>query len=109
VLEVHAASGAQAKGGVADADQVGLPRPVTAATAAPAVRPAPAIRFAGAEVLGQSADIVFTDDDRQHRRKDGSRFLGNGVTMVMLNTVGEPVGFIKILRDLSQQTPIPAR
>ncbi|GKS96220.1 PAS domain S-box protein [Acidovorax sp. SUPP2825] len=76
-----------------------------------------------AEVLGQPADIIFTDedralgapqievrqaltdgramDDRLHRRKDGSTFWASGVLMPMLDD-GAVVGFVKILRDQSR-------
>lgn len=82
-----------------------------------------------AEVLGQSADFVFTPEDRAargpeneartarnegraaderlHMRKDGSRFPGSGVMMLMRNQAGEAVGFVKILRDLSRPEPDP--
>ena len=73
------------------------------------------------EVLGRSADIIFTEedrvagapqleaqialaegraaDDREHRRKDGSRFWAGGVLMLMRDENGKAVGFVKILRD----------
>ena len=82
-----------------------------------------------AEVLGQSADFVYTPEDRAargpeneartarnegraaderlHMRKDGSRFPGSGVMMLMRNQAGEAVGFVKILRDLSRPEPDP--
>jgi two-component system CheB/CheR fusion protein len=81
------------------------------------------------EVLGQSADLIFTPEDRAaqmpqkeartarregrasderlHLRKDGSRFRGTGIMMLMRNDTGEAVGLVKILRDLSQQPPEP--
>jgi two-component system, chemotaxis family, CheB/CheR fusion protein len=77
--------------------------------------------YAESEVLGRSADIIFTPedraarapeqevqtalrdgragDDREHQRKDGSRFWASGVMMVMRDAQGEVVGFVKILRD----------
>jgi two-component system, chemotaxis family, CheB/CheR fusion protein len=77
--------------------------------------------FGGAEVLGQSADIIFTPedraagaadkemrtalregraaDDRFHQRKDASRFWASGALMLMRDAKGEAVGFVKILRD----------
>jgi two-component system CheB/CheR fusion protein len=89
-------------------------------------------RFLGwseAEALGQSADIIFTPEDRaagapeaeartamregrasdvrDHMRKDGSRFPGTGVMMLMRNERGEAVGFVKILRDQAEPTPEP--
>ncbi|VTU41229.1 Autoinducer 2 sensor kinase/phosphatase LuxQ [Variovorax sp. PBS-H4] len=80
--------------------------------------------YAEAEVLGRRADIIFTDEDRRagapvqeaqtalaegravderfHLRKDGSRFWGSGTMMRMEGSSGEPVGFVKILRDQTQ-------
>jgi len=40
-------------------------------------------------------------------RKDGSRFRGTGTMMLMRNREQEPVGFVKILRDLSDYRPDP--
>jgi two-component system CheB/CheR fusion protein len=81
------------------------------------------------EVLGGAADIIFTPEDREqgapeeesrlarrkgramdermHMRKDGSRFFGSGAMMLMRDAQGEPVGFVKILRDLSERLPEP--
>ena len=39
------------------------------------------------------------NDERWHQRKDGSRFWANGALMRMNDAAGEPVGFVKILRD----------
>jgi two-component system, chemotaxis family, CheB/CheR fusion protein len=80
--------------------------------------------YAESEVLSQPADIVFTEedraagapddemkvalrdgraeDDREHRRKDGSRFWASGVMMVMRDAGGQVVGLLKILRDQTQ-------
>ena len=77
--------------------------------------------FTESEVLGHSADIIFTAedraagapeleaqiamresraaDDREHQRKDGSRFWAGGVMMLMRDANGQAVGFVKILRD----------
>jgi two-component system, chemotaxis family, CheB/CheR fusion protein len=77
--------------------------------------------YSGAEAVGQSADIIFTPedraagdadkevrtalrdgraaDDRFHQRKDGSRFWASGALMLMRDAQGEAVGFVKILRD----------
>lgn len=77
------------------------------------------------EALGQSADMIFTDedrmleaprreaatalaegganDDRQHQRKDGSRFWASGAMMPMRDSAGKAVGLVKILRDQSEQ------
>lgn len=73
------------------------------------------------EILGQSADVIFTDEDRAagipaheavvaiaegralderwHRRKDGSRFWGSGVMMAMRDAEGRTIGLVKIFRD----------
>jgi two-component system CheB/CheR fusion protein len=85
--------------------------------------------YAEAEVMGQSADIIFTfedraqqapqaeaalarsegraSDERFHLRRDGSRFRGTGTMMLMRNAAGEAVGFVKILRDLTQTQLVP--
>jgi two-component system, chemotaxis family, CheB/CheR fusion protein len=77
--------------------------------------------YAESEVLGHSADIIFTEedraakapelematalsqgrasDDRMHQRKDGSRFWASGAMMLMRDAQGQAVGFVKILRD----------
>ena len=75
------------------------------------------------EVLGESAEIIFTPEDRENRepekeiqtaietgsaaderwhlRKDGSQFYASGV----LNVLGDSAenGFVKILRDLTER------
>lgn len=80
--------------------------------------------YSESEVLGQPADIVFTDedrmagapqremetalregragDDRMHQRKDGSRFWASGTVMLMRDARGQAIGFVKILRDQTQ-------
>jgi len=77
--------------------------------------------YSESEMLGQSADLIFTPEDRDkgdaareaktalatgrasnerwHLRKDGSRFWGSGMMMAMHNLLGEPVGLVKIFRD----------
>jgi two-component system, chemotaxis family, CheB/CheR fusion protein len=82
------------------------------------------------EVMGKTADIIFTPEDRErkepekeartarregrssdermHMRKDGSRFRGTGIMMLMRNEAGDPVGLVKILRDLSRPEPEPS-
>jgi len=79
--------------------------------------------YAEDEVLGQPADVIFTDedrasraperesaqalaegragDDRFHRRKDGSLFWASGAMMLMRDANERAVGFVKILRDQS--------
>jgi two-component system CheB/CheR fusion protein len=81
--------------------------------------------YAEAEVLGKSADIIFLQedraagspaleaakaltegraaDDRWHQRKDGSRFWANGAMMPMRDGTGAVMGFVKILRDQTQE------
>jgi len=80
--------------------------------------------YTEAEILGKVADVIFAPEDReagvpevetqtalaegralderQHIRKDGSRFWGSGVLTVILDTTNRPIGFIKILRDQSE-------
>jgi two-component system, chemotaxis family, CheB/CheR fusion protein len=77
--------------------------------------------YAEAEVMGQPADLIFTEedraagapeqetntalaegrasDDRAHRRKDGTRFWASGSLMLMRDEQDNAVGFVKILRD----------
>ena len=77
--------------------------------------------YAESEVLGRSADFIFTSedraarapeqesqialrkgraaDDREHQRKDGTRFWASGVMTLMRDAKGQAVGFVKILRD----------
>ena len=74
-----------------------------------------------AEVLGQSAEIVFSPEDQEkniinkevrvatetghfanerwHVRKDGSRFWGSGFTVPLRTAEGQVRGFLKIMRD----------
>ncbi|HEY3913087.1 MAG TPA: chemotaxis protein CheB [Verrucomicrobiae bacterium] len=76
------------------------------------------------EILGQSADVLFTPDDRArgdaeremslardeghagnerwHVRKDGSMFYGSGSVMPLLDKNGGFRGFLKIMRDLTE-------
>jgi two-component system, chemotaxis family, CheB/CheR fusion protein len=85
--------------------------------------------YSEAEVMGKSADFIFTpedracnepdkeartaraegraSDERTHMRKDGSRFPGTGTMMLMRNDAGEAVGLVKILRDLTRPDPEP--
>ena len=42
-------------------------------------------------------------DERWHRRKDGSRFWASGEMMPLTDDAGQPVGFLKILRDRTEQ------
>jgi two-component system CheB/CheR fusion protein len=79
------------------------------------------LRYRENEMIGRSADILFTEEDRAaqapqheaamalndgravderwHQRKDGSRFWGSGFLMVMRDAKGQACGFVKILHD----------
>ena len=79
--------------------------------------------YAEREIVGQSGDIIFTPEDRGaaereaqvalaegrveserwHVRKDGSRFFGSGSSSVLRDINGEFVGFVKIMRDLTER------
>jgi two-component system, chemotaxis family, CheB/CheR fusion protein len=81
--------------------------------------------YTGEEIIGQSGDVMFVPEDREqgapvqevekaanegraenerwHMRKDGSRFYGSGLTHPLRNGAGEIIGFVKIMRDLTQQ------
>ncbi|HEX7862197.1 MAG TPA: ATP-binding protein [Verrucomicrobiae bacterium] len=81
--------------------------------------------FSEKEIIGQPADIIFTPEDRAagapteesttarttgramderwHQRKDGTRFWGSGAMMLMRDARGQPVGFVKIMRDRTEQ------
>ncbi len=74
-----------------------------------------------AEFTGQSADVIFTPEDREagqadkeankalaqgradnlrwHMKKDGSRFWGDGVMRPLKDDAGNTRGFVKIFRD----------
>jgi two-component system CheB/CheR fusion protein len=76
------------------------------------------------EITGQPSDLVFTLEDREagvpeketdiaakesraenerwHQRKNGSRFWGSGITSPLHNEKGELIGFVKIMRDLTE-------
>lgn len=77
--------------------------------------------YSADEILGQPLDVIFTDADREnsvpakematarkqgsapdvrwHQRKDGSRFWADGVLQPMHGVDGTLAGFVKILRD----------
>ena len=83
--------------------------------------------YAQIEILGRSAEIVFTPEDREdnipekemktarekgrasderwHMRKDGSRFFASGV-MAPLFDQGRLIGYAKIARDLTEAKKI---
>ncbi|WP_143220608.1 MULTISPECIES: PAS domain S-box protein [unclassified Achromobacter] len=78
-----------------------------------------------AEMIGQNAELFFTpedrasgrirhemsralqdgraSDDRWHLRKDGSRFWASGELMPLSDGSGEHIGFVKILRDRTDE------
>ncbi len=80
---------------------------------------------AEAAILGQSADVIFTPEDRAagapeaeravalrdgragderwHLRADGSRFWGSGTLMTLKDGAGGVTGFVKVLRDQTAQ------
>ncbi len=80
--------------------------------------------YTEAEILGQSGDLIFTPEDRAenapvlemerakhagraeneriHLRQDGSRFYGSGVSMPLREDDGTTIGFVKIMRDLTE-------
>ncbi|MGH6958222.1 MAG: HWE histidine kinase domain-containing protein [Caulobacteraceae bacterium] len=77
------------------------------------------------EMEGRPADVFFTPEDcaagapgkemrlaledghaadeRWHLRKDGSRFWGSGSVTPLLDARGAHIGFVKVLRDLTQR------
>ena len=82
------------------------------------------IGYTEAEMLGKIADVIFAPEDRQagvpeveaqtalaegralderqHIRKDGSRFWASGIMAVIHDTADRAIGFIKILRDQTE-------
>ena len=78
-----------------------------------------------AEILGRPADVIFVPEDRAaglpevemeraarngraaderwHRRKDGSRFWASGETMPLRDERGAHTGYLKLLRDRTEQ------
>ena len=83
------------------------------------------------EICGKPADVFFTPEDREagiadvemrsamevgrgnderwHIRKDGSRFWANGEMMTLRDERGQAIGFLKILRDRTEQREAVAR
>jgi PAS domain S-box-containing protein len=77
--------------------------------------------FAADEIVGRSADLLFTPEDiaggrpqvevdearrngraadvRWHQRKDGSRVFVNGVVRPLRDELGQEIGFLKVGRD----------
>jgi PAS domain S-box-containing protein len=84
--------------------------------------------YAETEIIGKSADVIFTPEDRAgdrpeletqqaltegrasdqrwHLRKDGTRFWSNGFLMPMHDATGKTVGFVKILRDETESRQV---
>jgi two-component system CheB/CheR fusion protein len=80
--------------------------------------------YAEEEIVGRSADIIFTDEDRAagapqeeadrslrdgraaderwHMRRDRSRLWGSGYMMNMRDSEGKTFGFVKILHDRTE-------
>jgi len=87
--------------------------------------------FTEADILGQSAAVLFTPEDRAdqvpeaeikraaesgralderwHVRKDGSRFWASGVLTVARDANGVPQGFVKVMRDQTERKETDAR
>jgi PAS domain S-box-containing protein len=81
--------------------------------------------YAADEVVGRSADIIFTPEDREaaqpqreiddarvvgcapdvrwHLRKDGSRVFLNGSTRPLRDDTGQEIGYLKIARDETER------
>lgn len=77
------------------------------------------------EMLGRTVECIFTpednaigrvdtemqlaltqgagNDERWHQRKSGERFWANGQMTVLRDDAGETVGFVKVLRDKTEQ------
>lgn len=77
------------------------------------------------EIVGHSGDVFFTPQDREagtprretqialrdgramdnrwHMRKDGSRFWGEGVVTPIHDASGTHIGFLKIMRDMTER------
>lgn len=83
------------------------------------------LRYAEQSIIGQPIDLIFSDDDRRagvpaeereralktglsetegwRGRKDGSRFWASGVLRPTRDAAGNVTGFVKVLRDMTQQ------
>jgi PAS domain S-box-containing protein len=81
--------------------------------------------FKERDILGQSASVIFTPEDRDngedvkelelaaktgvagndrwHVRKDGGRFYASGVVRLMRDASGKMIGFIKVARDITER------
>jgi two-component system CheB/CheR fusion protein len=80
--------------------------------------------YSEAEILGKAGDIIFTPEDRKkkapekeaetaikegrainerwHVRQDGSRFWGSGSVSRIIDSDGNLIGLVKIMRDLTE-------
>jgi PAS domain S-box-containing protein len=83
------------------------------------------LRYRAEEIVGHSADVVFTpedraagapeyemttaiqdgraDDERWQMRKDGTRFFGSGVMAAIRDQQDRLIGFAKIMRDFTER------
>lgn len=81
--------------------------------------------FTDREILGESADVIFTPEDRAngvpegetatalregrasderwHLRRDGTRFFASGVLSLLHGGDSSRIGFVKIARDLTER------
>jgi len=84
--------------------------------------------YAEQEIMGQLADMIFVPEDREsgapvieaqrakvegvagserwHIRKDGSRFYGSGAVRPLFDATNVLLGFVKIIRDLTETKKI---
>jgi two-component system, chemotaxis family, CheB/CheR fusion protein len=84
--------------------------------------------YGEAEILGRPGDILFTPEDRAagvpqrevetaqvtgraenerwHSRKDGSHFYGSGMVTPLRDDAGNHIGFVKVMRDLTEQKQV---
>lgn len=82
-------------------------------------------QYTDAEILGESAEIIFTPEDRAagipvlettkaaatgrasderwHMRRDGTRFFASGLVFPLRSAEGTLIGFVKIARDLTER------
>ncbi len=82
-------------------------------------------QYEGDEIIGQPFEIIFSEEDRKtgaaaleietalkdgravdnkwHVRKDGSKFYAYGLVFPLLGINGEMLGYVKILRDLTER------
>ncbi|PSR51848.1 histidine kinase [Adhaeribacter arboris] len=84
--------------------------------------------YTEAEIIGKSGDLIFVPEDREnkapewetqtaekegraederwHRRQDGSRFWASGITRPLRDEQDNTIGFVKIMRDLTEQKQV---